>query len=273
MTEKTLLSHLTNEVEGVDRFIQMALIGVANYGDLNVLDSVYGVLPLHYLIMVVRNPIVFRKILTAMISSGADIHIKNAVGENAIHMSIKESNLVAFRSFIELGMDPLLSVSSTDGVITYPLDLAAEAMRYREVSVPASNSIDILEYLVTCGATIPNQYQIESNRPSALIFVAGGPDHGIFGDFFSACDLIIKSGANIFTLERKTNRQAIHYAAIRGYWRTVVILAKYGADVNLKDGNGFSAADYAEQFASQSSELRAAIRASQMKKLISKKAD
>lgn len=53
------------------------------------------------------------------------------------------------------------------------------------------------------------------------------------------------NGANP-TLGDKRGLTVLHYAARFGYMEIVKLLLKYGADINLRDGNGFNAAHWAK---------------------------
>lgn len=57
--------------------------------------------------------------------------------------------------------------------------------------------------------------------------------------------MLLDNGANP-TLGDKRGLTVLHYAARFGFIDIVKLLIKYGADINLRDNNGFNAAYWAK---------------------------
>lgn len=230
----------------------------ASCTNLNAFDGETGHAPIHQLVESISHPSLLAPLINRLLAGGVDIDAHDISGDTALHVAIRMANIHACRILLDRGAQPNLAVFGTR---CHPLDLVIDAMRYPESGDPKPGMVDVLRALVSRGSKVP----LSSN---CLILAAGGNDHGLQSDLPEVIDLLVGAGAAVDVPEKLTNRRAIHYAAMRGHWQAASRLFAAGADALGPDGSGSLPFNYAEQFSAHSHELRAVIRAAEMKSII-----
>lgn len=228
--------------------------------DLNMVGHESGLAPLHALALHIKKAELAQFLIPRLLAAGAKIDTLDATGDTSLHVAISAGNSAAVKVLLHQGASHQIRSTVTR---LLPMEAAVDALRYPQPGVSVERSTAIITSLFEAGARVPA-------ASPCLILAAGGNDHGAIGDFVDAIDVLVNAGASIDLTETRTGRQALHYAAMRGSWKTVVALLRAGSDVLATDQNGQVAFTYAEQSGSLGHEMRAVIRAAEMQHLIAR---
>lgn len=231
--------------------------------DLNSVDQTTGLSPLHAVARHIHTPDIARHVLKRLHAAGATLDRHDSFGETPLQASISAGNTAVAVILLELGASIVKRTSKTGSA---PLEAAVEAMRYPSPGITVEQGTLVLKALAESGERVPQ-------GSKSLILAAGGNDHGAAGDFVTAVQILLDAGASVDVVEENTGRQALHYAAMRGSWKTVTTLLKAGSDVLAPDHLGLLAFSYAEASGQLSHEMRAVIRAAEMKSLIARQSN
>lgn len=214
------------------------------------------------------NQRLLQEVAELLFAAGAQPSGFHVSGETSLHAAVRYGNLDACRLLIDHGADA--ASLTADGALSV-LETACLALRQPMSGRTEATGISILQLLLDAGAR-PRDAS-PPGRQNALIHLAGGNERGLRLDLHEAVELLLVAGASPQIREQATGRQPLHYAAMRGYWRTALALLKAGAPIRVADERGFTASDYAEQFAVASHEMRAVLRAAEMKTTFASRQD
>lgn len=96
-----------------------------------------------------------------------------------------------------------------------------------------SCNLDVLNYLIEKGANVNAQ----NNEGNTMLFESFFP---------RGTEILLSSGASVNILNKK-GQTALHYAVMRDDLDTILLLLKYGADLNLKDLRDRKPVDYCKR--------------------------
>lgn len=202
-----------------------------------------------------------RQAAEMLLGAGANPDALDAGGETAVHVAVQLGNVEVLETLLAAGADPN---RRSHAATATAIDMVVEAMRYPDCEIRADTALIMLRALVTAGAKVEDA---RNGRPDPLLLAAGGNDHGRQGDLHEAVEILLQAGADVHRREAATGRAAIHYAFLRGYWRTASLLFLAGADPYTRDRVEYVPADYAESGMDAQHELRAVLRGAEMRLL------
>lgn len=258
-----LLAHTPPETAAHAGYIEMLERRVAACADLHGPIGVDGQHAFHLAVQNVHHKSLVPRVFRMLAHAGAEPAARNDAGDNALHLAVRLANLEACRWLADCGLDVNAPVA---GAAETPLDLACRSLRYPGLPGADKSALEIIRLLVKHGAKLA---ETAVTVPSAGLLLACGADsQGQPGDCFEAVQLLIEAGASPSASEVQSGRQPLHYAVAKGYWRTVAVLLKAGADVTARDGEGLAPSDYVDRMADASHELRAVVRAAEMQRIL-----
>ena len=119
--------------------------------------------------------------------------------------------------------------------------------QYADISITTfhvavfSRSLHVVEYLISQGADVNciNQYSSRWHEFPLLTAVGSGCNQMV--------RLLLVNGANVNQVD-KDRQSSLHLACKHNQYETVKILIEFKADLNLRDGLGFTALDLARNF-------------------------
>jgi hypothetical protein len=212
----------------------------------------------------IKHPSLVRSIIRMLMINGAKPELFDENGNNALHVAILESNAEACRTLIDAGLDVNCPNSISSEM---PLDMALHALRSPNRERTRELPMQVFR-LLTMKRAVPGAYDASSERPYCMLSACGSAPGAWKEDLWEAVSLLLKAGAKLDCVEPVTGKQPLHVACENGYWMTCKVLIQEGADIDVADAQGMTPPAYADRFGSKSHELRAVIRAAQMKKLL-----
>lgn len=255
-----LIDESPEEDSGAAYFIQTFYDALKLCRNTNAFDNETGQSLLHRMVSKIHAGHLLEPLIQRLKNMGSDINGYDVYGDAPLHVAIRFGNVAACNMLIRHGANPNLSIANTS---EHPIDLAVDAIRYPDTLESQELAVLVLQTLIKHGSRVPV-------GSSCLILASGGNDHGMQNDLPKVVASLIKAGATVELAESITGRQAIHYAAMRGHWKTTAELFEFGADPMIADETGFLPFNYAEQFSPLSHELRATIRSAEMQSIIAK---
>jgi len=164
-------------------------------------------------------------VVNVLLEEGAELALKNPMGETALHVAVTAGNRDVVRSLLQNGAD----VNAKMEVNLTPLHLAAHF-----------GQLEVAKLLLDEGAEV-------NARGCFLGWYSGTsmltPLH-LAGEYLELTKVLLDRGAEVGAKD-KADRTVLHWAAARGRHKVVRILLERGAEINASDIYGITALHHA----------------------------
>ncbi|MBP8082394.1 MAG: ankyrin repeat domain-containing protein [Spirochaetes bacterium] len=160
--------------------------------------------------------------LENLLKIGEDKEVLNKEGLTPLQYALKYHKIHSFKILLKYGAEPYCFYDDGDNIITK----AARNINSVYISILIDNGIDCNSY--------------DNNGKTPLICAI--EDYAV-----ETFKILLKNKADVNLASKKDKRTPLHYGVLRNNKSIVENLLKYDADINLKDAEGLTPADYANK--------------------------
>lgn len=212
---------------------ETALIKAIQFGQLDTIEKTispdtinlkdkYGWPPLHFAVnLQIKEPTEQQKIIDLLIESGAQPNLQDQQGLTALHLGIKNKNLLVVSQLLNHNADT--TIKDNEG-------------RTALMFASTQDNIDILKSLIV----IPQDLNtLDKNGWTAIHHASNQATQRNDNALAEAVKILINAGADT-NIQTSTLSSALHYAVQKNHPHVTEVLSKADAKAYLKDNNGIT---------------------------------
>jgi ankyrin repeat protein len=184
------------------------------------------------------------KILSLILSKGADVHVKGFIGVTALSIAARSGDLEAVKRLIGKGADP----NSTDAIGCSSLFAATTGQNPEVVRFLLQNGADVNAVTSRLSGAAVRTVNNIKNGPTNNSNVTALHNAAAFGPVKSV-RYLLAAGANVNARDSR-NLVPLSFALAGEYPSLEIVrtLIRAGADVNIADSSGDTPLDWAGKF-------------------------
>jgi ankyrin repeat protein len=164
--------------------------------------------------------------VNALLESGADVNIKDWIGDTALMSAIWANDIELIKTLLNKGADVNAMSKSNDTALMYAV-------------LSKKDSKEIVTLLLDNGANINDKMGFEMFTP--LIYATRQPNIEIL-------KLLLERGADVNITSPKNNISALRSATQANQPQMIKMLLDNGANINERDSRGFTALKFASTY-------------------------